>query len=199
MFRFDNILEQWASQYKPLSHQPRVHEGRRTFYRIDTINGNNEFVQNYNMAPSPCMAYSALIDASLNRANNKTISYRHSIYFMVKQCPPANNNKSVLNDEIEAKYDADELVQDLLAFLFALKSAAVAMNAGSTVPSTLAGQMAATLPADERKAVVGLQLDAAEWGTLPMRYNGWWICGLEIEQVVPRNLCVVTERYHPSE
>lgn len=202
MFRLDNILESWAVAYKPLSHDISDEKGRRTFYRIDTINNNNEFVQNYNLADSPCMAYSTLIDASLSRTNKKYISYRHVIYFMVKQEPPASFAKTLANDSLEAteaKFYADILVQDLLAFLYALKSAC-----GQTIHGTakkeeeesIVYKILATLPEDDRRGVAGLQLDGAEWGTFPARYNHWWICGLEIEQLVPRNLCVVEERYN---
>lgn len=200
MFRLDNILEAWAAAYKPLSHDISAGSQHRTFYRIDTINSNNEFVQNYNMAASPCMAYSTLIDASLSRTNKKFISYRHVIYFMVKQAPPKSNARTMVNDSLEAteaKYDADVLVQDLLAFLYALKTASsqtvrgTATNKGDDIIATIL----ATLPEDDLKGIAGLQLDGAEWGTLPVKYNHWWICGLEIEQLVPRNLCVVPERY----
>lgn len=200
MFRFDNILEQWAIHYKPLSHDPAADAKRRAFYRIDTINSNNEFVQSHNIAHSPCMAYSTLIDASLARGNNKLISYRHAIYFLVKQPAPKNNAKTTINDAMEAteaKFDADNLVQDLLAFLYALKDE-VRRNTPSSIvtnDSTIVERLAAEMSTDERKAFAGLKLDDAEWGTMPVRYNQWWICGLEIEQLVPRNLCVIEERY----
>lgn len=200
MFRLDNILEAWATAYKPLSHNPDDGKKHRSFYRIDTINGNNEFVQNYNIAPSPCMAYSTLVDGSLARSNKKVISYRHSIYFMVRQNPPASKAKTVTNDSLEAtsaKYDADDLVQDLLAFLFALKDASGQSVRGTGTSGTdFVHKIVATLPEDDLKALSGLQLEGAEWGTLPVRYNQWWICGLQIEQLAPRSLCVVPERYN---
>lgn len=195
MFRLDNLLEQWAVRYKPLNHDPMADAKRKAFYRIDTINNNNEFVQSHNIAHSPCMAYSTLIDASLARGNSKFISYRHSIYFLVKQAAPKSNAKTTINDAIEAteaKYDADVLVQDLLSFLFALKEH---IQKNETSTDSVVGQIASTLTSDERKAFAGLRLDGAEWGTMPVRYNGWWVCGLEIEQLVPRNLCIVEERY----
>ena len=198
MFRFDQLLEEWATRYKPLSHDPAADAKQKAFYRIDTINNNNEFVQSYNIAHSPCMAYSTLIDASLARGNGKIISYRHSIYFMVKQEPPKRNAKTTINDALEAteaKFDADELVQDLLAFLFALKDELKNPQAGANGKSSIVRQIAKCLSPEERKAFAGLNLETAEWGTMPVRYNGWWICGLEIEQLAPRSLCIVEERY----
>jgi hypothetical protein len=41
----------------------------------------------------------------------------------------------------------------------------------------------------------GLQLEQAHWGTLPTVFNGWQLCGLTIEQITPRLLCVNPERY----
>ena len=201
MYRLDNILEDWAEIYKPLSHDRRGDICDRTFFRIESINNNNEFVQNFNKVSSPCMAYSTLVDGSLRRSNSKFISYRHVIYFLVQQKAPRTRSRTIVNDSIEAteaRYDADDLVQDLLAFLFELKAAARQVTNGTVSQSTsdIVAEFIGNLTTDELQGIAGLQLEEAEWGTLPMKYNGWWICGLEIEQTVPRNLCVVREKYH---
>ena len=51
-----------------------------------------------------------------------------------------------------------------------------------------------------REGLRGMKLDEAHWGTLPspngaVWFNGWHICGLTIEQIMPRLLCVNQERY----
>ena len=46
-----------------------------------------------------------------------------------------------------------------------------------------------------REGLRGLQLDQAHWGTLPVMLNGWQICGLTIEQITPRRLCLTPSRY----
>jgi len=183
MFRFDNLLEKWAQMYKPLSHDPIKANKHRTFFRIAAIDTQSEFVRNYNDTPSPCMAYSTHIDAVLTRTNRKTASYRHVIYFLVKQKTSSLSNNSITDDmeATECRYETDDLVQDLLAWLYELKKDASAN--------------ALCLSAEDREALRGLDLDGAEWATIPVKYNGWWICGLEISQITPRRLCVNPEKY----
>lgn len=81
MFRLDNLLEDWATRYKPLSHDPAEGTKHKTFYRIDRLGGDNGFARNFNTAPSPCMAFPTSIDAKMGR-NAKQISYHHGFYFM---------------------------------------------------------------------------------------------------------------------
>ena len=191
MFRLDDILEHWAIIYRPLSHDPSAKSKRRTYFRISMINEQSYFVRNFNIQPTPSMAYATHIDAELEK-NTKFISYRHVIYFLVKQ--QNDSQKNSVTDEIaatEARYETDELVQDVLSFLEHLRTAA---NNGCT-ELTIAGH-SFPITKDIRQGLRGLQLDEAHWGTLPMMLNGWQICGLTIEQMVPRMLCITESKYH---
>ena len=58
-----SILETWATLYDPIAHKPAKGSKLKAFYRIKTINEQNEFMRNQNTAKSPCMAYSVLVDA----------------------------------------------------------------------------------------------------------------------------------------
>ena len=202
MFRLDNILEDWATAYRPLSHQKQRDTKHRTFFRISMIDGNSEFVRNFTTTPSPAMAYATHIDAELAQQNPKAVSYRHVIYFMVKQAE-GGRSKTIATDEdaaTEARFEADEMVQDLLAYLFSLKSLA----AGKTLTPEQQSRLSAcsvssnTIAAnpETREGLRGLQLDGAHWGTLPVYLNGWQICGLTIEQISPRLLCINPEKYN---
>lgn len=199
MFRLDNILERWASLYRPLHHDAVQHP---SFFRIGMIDGQSYFVRNFSKMGGCCMAYATHIDAELAQQNPKLISYRHVIYFMVKQ-EAGNLSKTQLTDELgatEARFRTDQMVQDLLAVLFMLKS----LCGGKSIPP----DTAAALPQDMQQflrhisadaqyheGLRGLQLDSAHWGTLPAALNGWQLCGLTIEQLTPRQLCINAERY----
>lgn len=204
MFRLDNILERWAELYRPLSHDKTDHP---TYFRIGMIGDNSYFNRNFNKMDGACMAYATHIDAELAQQNPKAISYRHVIYFMQKQ-PAATIEKTLITDEegaCEARFRTDDMVQDLMAVLFTLKGMA---NSKSPSPDAVAG-----LPADMlqflrdtaadpqyREGLRGMKLDEAHWGTFPspngtVWFNGWHICGLTIEQIMPRLLCVNQERY----
>lgn len=190
MFRLDNVLEKWAEFYGPLKHDPAAKAKHKTFFRISMIDAQSYFVRNFPTQPSPCMAYATHVDAEMEH-NPKFISYRHVIYFLVKQQNAPQKND--VTDEMaatDARYDTDELVQDLLAFLSQMQTAA---NNGQTAV-TVAGH-SFPITSDIRQGLRGLKLGEAHWGTLPAMFNGWQICGLTIEQTVPRLLCINEQRY----
>lgn len=204
MFRLDNILECWAGLYRPLRHNAA---SRKTFFRISMIDAQSYFIRNYATQPSPCMAYATHIDAELAQQNPKAITYRHVIYFLVKQ-QNAQGKTDVTDEDAatEARFQTDDMVQDLLAVLWAIKG----MANGKTPPSITgwAGgesevrAFIAQTAADPqyREGFRGLKLDEAHWGTLPTMLNGWQLCGLTIEQTSSRLLCINQERYiHPSD
>ena len=199
MFRLDNILERWAELYTPLSH---TKDGKKSFFRIGMIDANSYFVRNFNTCPPSCMAYATHVDAEINKQNPKQLSYRHVVYFLQKQ-PAGTLSKTQITDEegaTEARFHTDDMVQDLIALLAALKGMVGGKSLPATVLSGLPDEMLQFIrdtaaDPDYREGLRGLHIDEAHWGTLPPMFNGWQICGLTIEQVVPRLLCVNQERY----
>jgi hypothetical protein len=184
MYRLDNVIESWAQVYRPLSHTPERGGKHKTFYRIDTINMQNEFVRNHNTAASPAMAFSTLVDAEVS--NSKGISYQHTIYFMAKQTAPSLAKTAKQDDALSAeiKFEQDEMVQDLLVWLNAVKRTGACPVTGRV------------LAEDEKLAVRYLDLDAAEWSTIPVIYSGWQLCGLSLKSIVPRVGCLNMEKYN---
>ena len=199
MFRLDNILDRWATIYTPLKHDPI---SRPTFFRIGMIDANSFFVRNFSKMSGACMAYATHIDAELAQQNPKQVSYRHVIYFMVKQ-QAGTLSKTQITDEdaaTEARFQTDTMVQDLLAMLFTLKSFCNGKNLPKATLEALPDDVkdfitTIALDADYHEGLRGLQLEQAHWGTLPTALNGWQLCGLTIEQITPRQLCINPERY----
>ena len=190
MFRLDNILEQWATIYKPLAHDSSAKSKHRTFFRISMIDAQSYFVRNFNTQPSPAMAHATHVDAEVEK-NPKFVTYRHVIYFLSKHLD--NPQKNTVTDELghtEARYETDEMVQDLLVFLSKMQTAA---NNGKDTLDFAGHTFAIT--SDERQYWRGLKLEEAHWGTLPTIFNGWEICGLTIEQLAPRLNCVTESKY----
>ena len=199
MFRLDNILERWAQDYQPLSHDPRRGSKHRTFFRISVIDGNSEFVRNLSTTPSPAMAYATHPDGEIAQHNANANSYRHVIYFMVKP-ETGTLSKNLATDDLaatDARFMCNDLVEELLAYLGVLKR-----MAGGKLPQTdmadIYNRNFALIPAEDREGLRGLQLDAANWSTLPLpngTLNGWQICGLTLEQITPRHLCTTPSKY----
>ena len=125
MFRLDHILERWAELYTPLSHNSAsagsASGARKSFFRIGMIDAQSYFVRNYNMMNGCCMAYATHVDAELAQQNPKAVSYRHVIYFLVKQ-QNAQGKTDVTDEDAatEARFLTDDMVQDLLAVLWAM-------------------------------------------------------------------------------
>lgn len=205
MFRLDNILERWAELYTPLSHNS-VSSGspdgtKKSFFRISMIDAQSYFIRNYNMMDGCAMAYATHIDAELVQQNPKTITYRHVIYFLSKQQNAQSKNDVTDEDAAtEARFLTDDMVQDLLAVLWAMKG----IIGGKSLPATVLSGLPADVvqfieqtAADPqyREGLRGLQLEGAYWGTLPAKISGWQICGMTLGQTAPRLLCVNPERY----
>lgn len=198
MFRLDNVLERWAELYRPLRHDAAV---RKTFFRISMIDAQSYFVRNFATQPSPCMAYATHIDADMAKQNAKQASYRHVIYFLCKQ-QNAQGKTDVTDEDAatEARFYTDQMVQDLLAFLWAVKDEAngkhLSAQEQQMVPKAVQQFVTATAADPQyREGFRGMQLDGAHWGTMPTQMNGWQLCGLTIEQISPRVLCLNQERY----
>ena len=188
----------------PLSHNSPSDDGKgtkKTFFRISMIDAQSYFVRNYNMMSGCAMAYATHIDAELAQQNPKAVSYRHVIYFLAKQ-QNAQGKTDVTDEDAatEARFLTDNMVQDLLAVLWTMKG----MTGGKSLPANaVSGLPADVLQFIEQTArdpeysegLRGMQLEQAHWGTLPAQMNGWQLCGLTIEQVSPRYLCVNAEKY----
>ena len=106
MFRLDILLERWAELYRPLSHNGVTTTpagsattpggsattpggfpsgSRKSFFRIGMIDAQSYFMRNFSSMAGACMAYATHVDAEINKQNTKALSYRHVIYFLIKQ------------------------------------------------------------------------------------------------------------------
>lgn len=184
MFRFDNILEEWAKRYKPLSHDP-LSAKTRTFYRLKTINMENAVMRNQNTAKSPCMAYSIVVDAEMK--NTAAVSYQHTIYFL-SRAVSRTLKTTAKNDEdlgIDQQQMMDEMVRDLLAYLSKMKH-------DNKDPLT-----DEFLDIETTKALKGLKIESAQWASMPyvVKFGEWHIMGLQIEQIVGAATCIAKAKY----
>lgn len=78
-----NILEHWATIYKPLSHNPesdKLEEQR--FFRIRYIDLENIFQRNANVMHDLIMLYSVASTGHLKAARQAEVS--HQIWFLAK-------------------------------------------------------------------------------------------------------------------
>ena len=185
-FRFDNILEDWAVRYKKIAHDPAAGSKERAFYRIKSLTTENDWMRNSNTAKSPCMLYSMMVDAQSGGA--KTIKYQYDIYIALKAVSSGLKKSAKQDDMLTAdiQLELDEMVQDLLAFLGVMRKTGVH-------PIT-----EKPIDANTRRMLAGLELEKAEWASIPVKLNEWHISGISIDNVVPKKQCVDKEMYDKS-
>lgn len=184
VYRFDKILEDWATIYKPLSHKKEKKAKAKRFYLIKNLTTDNEFARTVNTALSPCMLYSVLIDAETNGSKDHII-YHHEIYFASKAVSPSLAKTARQDDELgsDIQLALDEMVQDLIAYLDTMRR---------TRQHPLTGEPVSN---ETYQCLRGLALDKAQWASCPVKFNEWHLMGLSIEAIVPRRKCVNPEDY----
>lgn len=192
MFRLDNILEHWASIYRPLSHTlaPSAKPKDKAFFRIQEIDLQSEWSRNMNLIDHPCLLFRTQIESELEKDNPKRIQRFWGIYFAVKQKGAPNN---VVDDDAatDAKLLLDKMTIDLLAFLFDLQEKAAAGRTDVSTPLyTLSDR-------ETRESLRGLRLEQTSWWTTPVHLAGWWLMGIELHALDPRKLCVNPDDYLP--
>lgn len=193
MFRLDNILEQWAKDYKLVAHDPDVKHNHRAFFRCEVDYRSDEWIKNLPLVSSPSVGYCTQVDGMVQ---GSTISYQHRILFMVKQNLGGMTVTQAQrdNDATECKVLGNDMALDCLAFLSLLKKAAMNNFHGLTHE-----QAGFALPYHQKFDIApcaGLQIESANWATIPKMYNAWWVCELNIVQLVQRPLCVENAKYN---
>ena len=116
-----NILEHWATIYKPLSHNPESERLEdQSFFRVRYIDLENIFSRNANIVHSPCMLYSVLNTGELIDAKKTSVS--HQVWFLskVKDTPQTLGRYNGLQIEL-ATQELCGMAMDLCVYLAELK------------------------------------------------------------------------------
>ena len=188
-----NILEHWASIYRPLSHHPE--SGRledQSFFRIRYIDLENIFSRNANIVHSPCMLYSVLTTGELIDAKKASVS--HQVWFLskVKDTPQTLGRYDGNKIERTAN-DLTDYCKDLIAWLIEVKrtgrcpvtkrsfadDAVVMAELQSIDTSSISFGLVGDIYAGQW-LVVGL-----DWKSLQPLYN--FACGSNGKYIVPKD------------
>ena len=194
MFRLDNLLESWAVIYTPLSHNlsAAAKPQDKSFFRIDRLDVENEWTRNQNLIQHPCMLFNTQIEAELDKNHPKHASYAHGFFLAVRQ--QSVNNAANDNDAADCKLQLDEMVLDLVAFLFITQEYVEGISLPKNTPDDVR-QLLLTLSTDDKRYIRGWQLDGLRWWTTPRYLQGWWLVGIEFDSLDPRPLCLSPSKY----
>ena len=116
-----NVLEHWATIYKPLSHDPTSKKlEEQSFFRIRYIDLENIFSRNANIVHSPCMLYSVLSTGEFKTAGKMEVS--HQVWFLtkVKDSPQTLGRYDGAKIE-QASADLMEYCKDLVSWMVEVK------------------------------------------------------------------------------
>lgn len=172
MFRIDNYLEVWASNFKPISHVVGGKGKAKRFYRMDSIHKLPEFSANLTNAMSPSMGVVTQVDLGENKDNPKFYLLTWRIFFFVKQKGSVLQNG--VTDEVaaaDAKAEGFELANKLMAYLYNDKTV------------------------NKNPELQGLVLDSTEIFSIPEIFNGWWATEMMIGYMISRPKCINQEDY----
>jgi hypothetical protein len=188
-----NILEHWASIYKPLSHNPgseRLED--QSFFRIRYIDKENVFSRNANIVHSPCMLYSILATGELINAKEAVIS--HQVWFLAKvKDTPQTLGRYDGNKMERTAQDLAECCKDLIAWLIEVKRTGTCPVTGRSFADD-AVVMAELRSIDTSSISFGLVGDifsgqwfvmGLDWKSLQPLYK--FHCGMQGKYIVPKD------------
>lgn len=171
-----NVLEHWATIYKPLSHNPTSKKlEEQSFFRIRYIDLENIFSRNANIVHSPCMLYSVLSTGEFQSAGKMMVS--HQVWFLtkVKDSPQTLGRYDGANIE-QASVDLMEYCKDLVSWMVEVKRKGVCPVTGRSF-------------ADDPVIMSELQsidISSISCGLIGELYSGQWlVAGVDWKTLQP--------------
>ncbi len=159
-----NILEHWATIYKPLSHKPEGTLSEQSFFRILDIDEENIFSRNANIIHSPCMLHRVVSSGELVKPTLTEVT--HQVCFLIKVKDTAQ--KLGRHDGLKQQMAADELMEiceDFISYMIRLRKTQVCPVTGVSFKSET--QLAMELSA--------IDTDSFAYGVNPFFRGPQWL------------------------
>ena len=171
-----DVLEHWATIYKPLSHRPDT--GRledQSFFRIRYIDLENIFQRNANIIHSPCMLQSVTSTGELK--GSKSVKVSHQVWLLSKIKDTAQTLGRYDGKRLEqSSNDLVEYAEDFIAWLVEVKRTGicpVTQRSFKDEPQVLS-------------ELSNIDLESISYGVIPDIYSGQWlIIGVNWDAVKP--------------
>ena len=171
-----NVLEHWATIYKPLSHNPTSKKlEEQSFFRIRYIDLENIFSRNANIVHSPCMLYSVLSTGEFQSSGKMTVS--HQVWFLTKVKDSPQTLGRYDGAKIgQASVDLMEYCKDLVSWMVEVKRKGVCPVTGRSF-------------ADDPVIMSELQsvdISSISCGLIGDLYSGQWlVAGVDWKSLQP--------------
>lgn len=170
-----NILEHWATIYKPLSHKPEGALFEQSFFRIRYIDLENIFSRNANIIHSPCMLQSVTSTGELKGTRQVEVSHQVWMLSKVKDSAQTLGRFDGLKLE-QAANDLVEYCEDLVSWLLEVKRTGKCPITNRSFADD--AQLLAELKA--------IDADSISYGVVPDLYSGQWlVAGIDWRSTKP--------------
>lgn len=168
MFRFDSFVENWATVYKPMLHDPSPNGRNKRFYLTDTYMGLVDFMTNIRPNQSPCI----IMESSQEGAITDRFDYpRYALYFMV-QADIMSNGRAAIEAEIEAK-------THMIKFINYLRH-----------------QKRMNEILHQRSGLENIKIESyLDYQPVGPFYNGWYGIQITLENLEAYSQCVISDDY----
>ena len=187
-----DILEHWATIYKPLSHDPLSKKLEdKSFFRILDIDEQSEFSRNINSVHSPCMLHRVVSSGELLNEKQARVTYQVCFLIKVKD----SVDRLGRHDGIKQQQAADELMtmcEDFISYILQLRKHPVCPITGDSYVSE--PQLAMELQAiDKDSFAYGVNpmfrgpnwlLADCYWTSIRPLYN--FLCNKEQKYIIPK-------------
>jgi len=111
MKRFDKIVEEWATLYKPIQHTPGESGENKRFFLFDSIVSVPQFIAKIDITKSPCVGFEFHKQGNIVGGKVQPV---YTIYFMVN----AGTDSLVAKEQSsEAVYEAETHAHKFLAWI----------------------------------------------------------------------------------
>lgn len=166
---FKDVIEKWATLYKPMQHTPGKTGRNKRFYLFDNIVSIPNIVAKLPSMQSPCVGYEF---SQEGRIKGGKIMPTHTVYFMVKAANNLPTDKDVC---YEAQREAVIHMQKFIAWL---------RNEQEK---------------DKSLANINVDTDDIHYSSYGPFFNNWYAVFIELSDVGKFNLCVDKNDYIEEE
>lgn len=173
--RIDNLIEQWATNYKPISHDPMRGSKQKRFFRFDSLEKAIDVTSQFNSFKTPA---SGIVTQFDGMSKGKLMEMEVVVFVYVKQSVPRSDAQGAERAAVDAKMMGADICNDLWIWLSEKKK-----EAGNN-------------PKGEYYWMNGLDLDSIAIMSYPVMLNDWWPTTLELKVKVPRQTCSDSSKYY---
>lgn len=173
--RIDNLIEQWAINYKDISHDSAMGSKKKRFYRFDSLEQAIDITSQFTTFKTPVCGIVTQFDGV---SAGRLMELEVIIFAFTKQAVPRSDIKSAELAAVAAKNYGADILNDLWIWLSDQKKE---VGTSTTHPNAW---------------LRGLDTDNVSIVSYPVMLNDWWPTMMEMKCSVTRQTCSDVTKYY---